>query len=121
MLIALDAQNKRIIPEKGKSGICPFCQGKVIAACGEINIHHWRHERLTKCDPWKEHETDWHRGWKERFPADWRETIITKDGEKHIADIMTDKGLIIEFQNSSISSTTIEIRESFYENMIWHC
>lgn len=42
-----------------------------------------------------------------------------KNEEKHIADIRTDSGLIVEFQNSSISSTTIQVRETFYENMIW--
>lgn len=119
MLIANNEIKQRIVPFKGGRAFCPFCNETVIAVCGEINIHHWRHDINSKCDPWKESETDWHRTWKEKFPIEWREFIITKYGEKHIADIRTDSGLIVEFQNSSISSTTIKVRETFYENMIW--
>ncbi len=119
MLIAINKNNERILPSKGNKGLCPLCRGIVVAVCGEINIHHWRHDTKTNCDPWKESETDWHRRWKEKFPKDWREFIISQNDEKHIADIRTNTGLIVEFQNSSISSTTIQIRESFYEKMIW--
>lgn len=119
MLLANNEINQRIVPYKGGRAFCPFCKETVIAICGEINIHHWRHDINTNCDPWKESETEWHRMWKEKFPTEWREFIITKYEEKHIADIRTDSGLIVEFQNSSISSTTIKVRETFYENMIW--
>ena len=119
MLLANNEINQRIVPYKGGRAFCPFCNETVIAVCGEINIHHWRHDINTNCDPWKESETEWHRTWKEKFPIEWREFIITKHEEKHIADIRTDSGLIVEFQNSSISSTTIKVRETFYENMIW--
>ena len=119
MLLANNEKNQRIVPFKGGRAFCPFCNETVIAVCGEINIHHWRHDINTNCDPWKESETEWHRTWKEKFPIEWREFIITKYGEKHIADIRTNSGLIVEFQNSSISSTTIKVRETFYENMIW--
>jgi hypothetical protein len=119
MLIALNSNNVRILPSKGTKGLCPLCRGIVVAVCGEINIHHWRHDTKTNCDPWKESETDWHRKWKEKFPKEWREFIITQNDEKHIADIRTNTGLIVEFQNSPISSTVIQIRELFYEKMIW--
>jgi competence CoiA-like predicted nuclease len=104
MLLANNEINERIIPVKGVRAFCPLCKEIVIAVCGEINIHHWRHETLTNCDPWKESETEWHRRWKEKFPKEWREYIISKYNEKHIADIRTESGLIVEFQNSSISS-----------------
>jgi peptidoglycan hydrolase CwlO-like protein len=39
--------------------------------------------------------------------------------EKHFADVRTDKGLVIEFQNSPITPPTIRQRETFYGNMIW--
>lgn len=119
MLYAIDENRLKIKPSKGKNAICPYCFEKVIAACGQINIHHWRHENITNCDPWKEHETEWHRQWKQNFPENWREIIITKNGEKHIADIKTNSDLVLELQNSSISSTTIQIREKFYDNMVW--
>lgn len=119
MLYAWDKNNTKIRPQKGESAICPYCLEKVVAVCGQINIHHWRHDKLANCDPWKEHETEWHREWKKNFSAKWRENIIVRNGEKHIADIFTDLGLVLELQNSSISTGTILIREDFYNKMIW--
>lgn len=119
MLAAKDKYGDKVNPWKGGSAFCPFCGGNVIAACGDINVHHWRHDAATNCDPWGEPETEWHRQWKAKFPENWREFIITRNDEKHIADLKTQSGLVVEFQNSSISNTTIQIREAFYGTMIW--
>lgn len=119
MLNAIDENGNRIRPSKGKLGFCQLCQEKVRAYCGEINIDHWRHIEKNKCDSWNDGETEWHREWKNQFPSDWQEVIIEKNFERHIADIKTPKNLVLELQNSSISSATIRIRESFYGNMIW--
>lgn len=119
MLIAIDLNGNRILPEKGKMGTCQLCVNEVKAYCGEININHWRHTNLSQCDSWKENESEWHREWKNEFPKDWQEVIISNHNEKHIADIKTPNGLILELQNSSISSSTIKIRENFYSKIIW--
>jgi competence CoiA-like predicted nuclease len=119
MLIAIDLKGNRILPEKGKIGTCQLCLNEVKAYCGEININHWRHTNLAQCDSWKENESDWHREWKNEFPKDWQEVIIEANNEKHIADIKTQNGLVLELQNSSISSSTIKIRENFYGKIIW--
>tara|TARA_R100001369_G_C3312907_1_gene167652 strand:- start:82 stop:1527 length:1446 start_codon:yes stop_codon:yes gene_type:complete len=119
LLKAIDENNKRISPEKGRIGFCQLCKKKVRAYCGEINIDHWRHIKIQNCDSWSEGETEWHREWKKEFPDDWQEVIIEKDSEIHIADILTSSNLVLELQNSSISSTTIKIREKFYGKMIW--
>lgn len=103
----------------GQKASCPLCNGNLIGKCGEIYVWHWQHHHNRECDPWKEHETEWHRKWKSYFPDNCQEVIIEKYGEKHIADIKTENGLIIEFQNSSISKSTIRIREDFYKKMIW--
>lgn len=119
MLKAVDENNNRISPEKGKLGFCQLCKQNVRAYCGEINTNHWRHIEIQNCDSWNEGETEWHREWKNEFPDDWQEVIIEKNSEKHIADIRTPNNLVLELQNSSISSTTIKIRENFYGKMIW--
>ncbi len=98
----------------GQKAICPLCEGTLIGKCGDIYVWHWQHHHDRECDPWKEHETDWHRKWKANFPNDQQEVIIEKYGEKHIADVKTAIGVVIEFQNSSISTSTILIREDFY-------
>lgn len=118
MLIAVDQNNNRILPKKGRLGFCQICRQPVRAYCGDIYIDHWQHIKKD-CDSWSEVETEWHLGWKSEFPEDWQEVIINKNSEKHIADILTPDNLVLELQNSSISSTTIKIRESFYGKMIW--
>ncbi|NOT73437.1 MAG: hypothetical protein HOP08_00815 [Cyclobacteriaceae bacterium] len=104
MTIGIDENKKRVPPFPNGKATCQVCEGNVIAKCGEIYDWHWAHKIDQNCDPWKEHETEWHRGWKNKFPFDWREIVITSDeGERHYADVRTDTGTVIEFQNSSIS------------------
>jgi len=102
-------------------GKCELCNGETIAKCGPRIIHHWAHKSLKSCDNWWENETEWHRSWKSNFPKEWQEVIHfdSVSGEKHIADIKTGKGVIIEFQNSPMSSAEMFSREAFYKNMIW--
>src|SRR5690349_11147782 len=106
--------NNKVEATKGAKGTCQFCGSELIAKCGEINIDHWAHTRVRNCDPWWENETEWHRKWKARFPEEWQEVILENEDEKHIADIKKPNGIVIEFQNSSISPSTIRIREDFY-------
>jgi len=111
--------DKRIEATKRAKGICPSCGSELVARCGEIKIHHWAHKK--KCDDhWWENETEWHRNWKNRFPKEWQE-IIQHDssGEKHIADIKTKEGWVIEFQHSRIEPEERRSRDSFYSKLIW--
>lgn len=100
-------------PFKGGKGLCPLCDAPLIAHFGEIEPPHWQHVRKADCDPWHEPKTVWHIAWQE-FPMEDEAT-----DEKHFADVRTDKGLVIEFQNSPITPSTISQRETFYGNMIW--
>ncbi len=120
MTIGINDDRKRIPPSPGATAICQICAERLIAKCGEIYTWHWAHKIDRDCDPWKEHETEWHRKWKNRFPIEWQEVPMCDEyGERHAADVKTDSGLVIEFQNSSISTSTIKVREGFYGNMIW--
>ncbi len=105
----------------GLQGSCVYCQSDTIAKCGQVRIWHWAHKSKVSCDPWWENETEWHREWKNHFPKEWQEYIHTDSatGEKHIADIKTANGLVIEFQHSAIKSNDIKSREAFYKNMVW--
>jgi len=112
---------KKIEASKGVKGFCQSCGAEMIAKCGEFKINHWAHKKNRQCDSWWETETEWHREWKGNFPIEWQE-IIQFDSftnEKHIADICTDKGLVIEFQHSHINPIERRQRENFYKNMIW--
>ncbi|WP_280140785.1 competence protein CoiA [Bosea robiniae] len=101
-------------------GTCPNCDREVIAKCGQRRIWHWSHRGKLDCDHWWEPETEWHRSWKAFFPQAWQEVIhIAADGERHIADVKNDKGLVVELQHSPIAAEERLSRESFYERMVW--
>jgi competence protein CoiA len=102
-------------------GLCSCCSNPVIAKCGKQKIWHWAHKSKTNCDIWWEPETEWHRTWKNKFPADWQEITLLdeKTGEKHIADVRTVHNLVIEFQHSHIEHQERTSREKFYKNMVW--
>lgn len=116
-----EVDGKRCEATKRAKGICPFCKGEVIAKCGEQKIAHWAHKSTQSCDSWHEKETDWHLMWKNYFPKEWQEIIKTDEitGEKHIADVCTDKNFVFEFQHSAITPEERQSREQFYKNMNW--
>ena len=114
--------NKRIAPQKGiKNAKCPICGDILIPKCGEKNMHHWAHKSNANCDSWWESETEWHRQWKNNFPNEYQEIIMHDytTGEKHVADVKTKTGIIVEFQHSTIDTKEQYSREQFYKNMIW--
>lgn len=90
------------------------------ARCGERRAWHWAHVAKRDCDSWWE-ETEWHRLWKAKFPIAWQEIILTdpQSGEKHIADVRTAHGLVLELQHSPLDANERTKREAFYGSMIW--
>lgn len=112
--------NVRVPPSPKMVGTCPVCNDPVLAKCGTVRVHHWAHRGTLACDAWWEREREWHRDWKNQFPVGWQESIrFAEDGEKHIADVRTDAGLVIEFQHSALSPSERAAREAFYGNMVW--
>ena len=111
----------KVQASKGARGFCQGCGAEMIAKCGEFKVNHWAHKRVRQCDTWWETETEWHREWKGNFPSEWQEIVQfdSSTKEKHIADVRTDKGLVIEFQHSHISPVERRQREDFYQDMIW--
>lgn len=104
----------------GARGQCLFCRSAMVAKCGEVVRWHWAHSARRRCDPWWENETEWHRRWKGYFPKDWQEVVhVDESGERHIADIKTDTGLVIELQHSSMKPDELRSREQFYGKMRW--
>lgn len=101
-------------------GTCLLCEREVFSKCGDINVWHWAHVKNDNCDSWYEPESEWHKNWKHVFGKDHCEVVISKEGVRHIADILTPGHIIIELQNSPIPKSTINQREVFYgEKMIW--
>lgn len=112
--------NKRVEATHALSALCPGCEQPMVAKCGDRRVHHWAHRGRRTCDHWWEPETRWHRQWKSRFPADWQEFVhVAADGERHIADVRTGHGLVLEFQHSHLRPDERAAREAFYPNLIW--
>lgn len=61
-------------------------------------------------------ETDFHK----QFPVHWQEVVHRdKNGEKHIADVKTDQGWVLEFQHSYLKPEERRIRDTVYKNLVW--
>ncbi len=119
MLFAL-VNSTKTAASPGLSGVCPLCERRVNARCGEINIWHWAHRKNEDCDSWYEPETAWHQNWKLVFGKEHCEQVITKNNVRHIADIFTNNQVVIELQNSPIQIKVVRKREDFYgERMLW--
>ena len=105
---------------KGARGFCPSCGSELIARCGEVKVAHWAHKGNRNCDPWWENETDWHRSWKSKFPKEWQEVVQRDEsGEKHIADVKTEGGYVLEFQHSYLKPEERRSRDAFYSKLVW--
>lgn len=115
MLYAINTDTgEKIPPTKKAHAVCPGCKMDVRAKCGNVYTHHWAH--VTKiCDYWNEPESEWHREWKSLFPKEKCEVPFMN----HIADAISHRGFVVEFQSSSISTEDIKSREECYKDMIW--
>ena len=111
---------KRTEATKGGKGICRSCGSELVAKCGEVKVNHWAHKGRRNCDPWWENESEWHRSWKGQFPNDWQEIIHHDDnGEKHVADVKTQNGYVLEFQHSYLNPEERRSRNAFYRPLVW--
>lgn len=138
--------DERIKASPKQKAICELCNQEVISKCGSIKIWHWAHKKKFICDSFGEPETKWHYDWKKMFPEENQEIIIKEcisdycNNKKyshnhlnkfnhgdcvdcifksHRADIRTKNGIIIELQNSPLSSEKIIEREKTYKKLIW--
>jgi hypothetical protein len=106
--------------KRGLSAKCPGCEAPMVAKCGEVKIWHWAHLGKLDCGLFWENETEWHRAWKGQFPEDWQEVYHrAENGDKHIADVKTDQGWVIEFQHSALKPEERRSRNSFYPKLVW--
>lgn len=124
MMYAFTEAGDRIQATNGASGFCQCCNVQLVPRCvrlGAKYVPHWAHQPKRHCDPWWETETPWHRNWKALFPERFREVVHFDEptGEKHIADIKTDDGCVLEFQNSPIEPAEARSREVFYRCLVW--
>lgn len=103
---------KRVEAQPKLKGTCLSCGGGMVAKCRTVKVWHWSLKGHPLCDPWWKSEAKWHRYWKNKFPLEWQEIAAfdPATGEKHIADIKTPYGLVVELQHSPITPAEIQAR-----------
>jgi hypothetical protein len=99
---------------------CRTCGSSMIAKRGEINAHHYAHDK-SECSVKRDSDgkTSWHLLFQNIAKSEHLERIIKKDNTTHIADIIDTNGVVIEIQHSQLSHNNISDRETFYGSMIW--
>ena len=112
---------ERQTAQRGLRGMCPGCDGVVIAKCGTEVVHHWAHKVSSNCNSRWENEGPWHQAWKNHFAEDWQEVVHFDDnGEKHVADVKTDSGWVLEFQHSFLQPDERRSPNAFYcPKLLW--
>ncbi|MCD2424324.1 hypothetical protein LQ567_16210 [Niabella pedocola] len=116
-----EAGSKIEVEYSGQIALCPECNSIVIGHFGHFKEKHWKH-KSRNCDSWYEPMSEWHFGWQDLFPIEFREVVIKDiNSVVHRADVRLGNGLVIEIQNSPIKLDEIVDREMFYgsKNMIW--
>ena len=92
---------------------CPCCGAEVILRAGDINCWHFAHKTSECLDTWNYDMSEWHHKMQGFFDPQYREVVISHNGETHRADILKD-GVVIEFQHSPISGSEFCERNKFY-------
>lgn len=92
----------RAEPKPGTRGECCLCGEEMVAKCGQFVRWHWAHL------------------WKNAFPLECQEVVPvdSQTQEKHIADVKTQAGFVVEIQHSPISTEEVQSRENFYQDLI---
>ena len=69
-------------------------------------------------DEWREPRTEWHTKWQADFSPNMRHCDRLRNG--HVADVITDGGVVIQLQGCYISEEEILEREECYgRDMVW--
>lgn len=100
-------------PSPFARGVCPMCDGIVIAKCGELKMWHWAHLQTTPHCTSEHEETPWHRMWKDQFTECAQEIVREVNGKRHRADVIFD-GVVYEFQSKSLRPEEMLERERFW-------
>jgi competence CoiA-like predicted nuclease len=114
--VLLNHLRDRATPAYDRESRCPECDVYLRAKCGPIIVWHWAHKARSDCPA--AGETEWHLGWKARFPSEWLER---RYGGRR-ADVLLPSGEVIEFQRAGLDIDVIAARERACKwNISWVC
>ena len=125
MFVALDKEGNRLYADaekKYQECFCPVCNEEVTHKLGKgMRRPHFAHQSNSVCTFGldKDYKSEWHIRMQEYFPKEAREYRFKdeKTGEVHIADVfIKEKGIVLEFQHSTISEEEFVSRTAFHLN-----
>lgn len=97
---------------------CLYCDGVLIAKCGQINRWHWAHEADGSDCVGSEGEGHWHLSWKAW--AERRGANTEVQSGHHRADIVWPDGDVWELQSTYLGLDDIAKREAHYgDRLTW--
>ena len=117
MQFAINKENRRInIIDAiiGEQYYCPCCKSLLVQKKGSFLIWHFAHKYLDNCISYYDNKGEWHRKMQELFPENNREIFESFSSYRHIYDVLTESGIIIEFQHSPISLEDFKKRTKDY-------
>lgn len=120
MLFAiLDGIKQEAVPDT--KGVCPFCKRNVFSKCGDVYVWHWSHYANESCfhDSFTKPDSFWQEKWKKIFGTEKAEILIQKNGESHIADIISNDIVIMLYDSRMPKKIIREIEFFFGERMFW--
>jgi competence CoiA-like predicted nuclease len=118
MIKALDYEyQKRWIEPTytGQLAICPVCKKELSAAIYTNQESRFRHSFNEGCAFENKTISDWHVTWQSRFEN--TEYRYPELGLR--ADVLFQKGLVLELQHSPIKYQQMRFRENGYQKMVW--
>ena len=117
MQFAINKENQRININDaviGEDSYCPCCKSLLVQKKGSFMIWHFAHKSLDNCISYYDNKGEWHRKMQELFPENNREIFESFSSYRHIYDVLTESGIIIEFQHSPISLEDFKKRTKDY-------
>ncbi len=123
MILAKSSAGDLIRASAGVEAYCPGCETQVRAKCGQIIVAHFAHFKTNQECTYGP-ESAWHLRWKDHALSmgwDVEVPLVGPDGTKHRADIVTDRGNVIELQHTPLSLEKIQARERAYgvDRLMW--
>lgn len=123
MYFALDNEGIRTGIEQAtdREYYCPVCNQLVIKKKGHVNAWHYAHKTTIECDKWYQ-VNEWKQAWQRMFREQFREVIVSNEGEKHRADIKIGK-LVVQFEKGTIQGNEFDNRNIFFmgnnNHLVW--
>lgn len=118
MLYAISTTGELIRPSLQEDHATDPYSGQIARGVYTEGQRHWRLQE-GNYDGWAFPDGVWNLEWKLKFPKTLVEISVQGNTEKHVADVRTNTGLVLNFQARSLDEKQLKQREVFFGQMLW--